>query len=624
MLKDFDYVVEATGLDSPSQNGGAEIYNNTLAVKVRTLLYGSGLPAKFWLTALLHSVYLNNRLVHSATNKTPDEGWHSRWPNVAYLKTFGLRVCVKVSGTRHCKLDHHDFTGIFLGYTATDQNIMYLDLTSGIIKSCHHAIFDEAWYLQPHHPPAAQLLYHLSIESDTEYVSLDGPLHPTPTGTVKPITVAWPPTSIIPPSKLKCSWDTPPFALYAPLLLQITDDPNILAAKAAWTQLPPPPKLSGKDLAAEVVCQYLIGPWDMEMIYMSADPYGCLFEASLDLHKCDLQTHWTAGLQFITKHGRLVLAAMDPGTPGAKIDKWRTQLCGAWLVLINSTPVHTVANAQAAFALFSDVTAMDCTLVFSHPEISPDISNRGVPIMSKDDFLQFTYDQLNNHIDLLNSGLTLRCTCCYNIILSGDVRQYTTQVMRLTPGRLLQQTDWEDWQHLEYLQLNQYSNHGCFGEPTAVNMEDAVFHLVWTYNIKALDSRKKACCVCDGSSRSGLVKVLDKVYANCVDQTSSQLFYAVAAAKNLLVFGSDVCNAFAKAPPPKQGFYILPDRAFHEWWEHHKGRATIPPGHVIPVLSAMQGHPESPRLWEKTCRRHPARPRTHTDSPQTLSLFRCY
>ncbi len=335
------------------------------------------------------------------------------------------------------------------------------------------------------------------------------------------------------------------------------------------------------------------------MIYMSADPYGCLFKASLNLRKCNLQTHRTAGLRFITKHGRLVLAAMDPGTPGAKIDKWHTQLRDAWLVLINGTPVHTVADAQAAFASFCDATAMDCTLVFSHPEISPDISNRGVPIMSKDSFSQFTHNQLNNRIDLLNSGPTLRRIRCYNIVLSGNVQQYTTRVMRLTRGRLLQQTDWEDWQHLEYLQLNQYSNQGCFGEFTTVNKEDAVFHLVWTYNIKALDGRKKACCVCDGSSRSGLVKVLDKVYANCVNQTSSQLFYAVAAAKNLLVFGSDFCNAFAEAPPPKQGFYIRPDRAFHEWWEHHKGRAPIPPGHVIPVLSAMQGHPKSPCLWEK-------------------------
>ena len=95
-----------------------------------------------------------------------------------------------------------------------------------------------------------------------------------------------------------------------------------------------------------------------------------------------------------------------------------------------------------------------------------------------------------------------------------------------------------------------------FGAPVAVKEDDAIFHLVWTYAIKALDRRKKARCVCNGSTCSGSVQVLDKTYANCVNQTSSSLFYAIAATKNLLIFGSDVSNAFAEAPPPKQGFYV--------------------------------------------------------------------
>ena len=99
MLSEFGYVVEPTGADSPSQNGGAKIYNITLAVKVRTLLYGSSLSAKFWSAALLHAVYLHNRLVHSATNKTPYEGWYGRKPDVTHLKTFGSRVCVKRTGS---------------------------------------------------------------------------------------------------------------------------------------------------------------------------------------------------------------------------------------------------------------------------------------------------------------------------------------------------------------------------------------------------------------------------------------------------------------------------------------------------------------------------------------------
>jgi hypothetical protein len=32
---------------------------------------------------------------------------------------------------------------------------------------------------------------------------------------------------------------------------------------------------------------------------------------------------------------------------------------------------------------------------------------------------------------------------------------------------------------------------------------------------------------------------------------------------------------------------------------NHKKRSPIKPGEVIPILSAMQDHPESPQLWEK-------------------------
>jgi hypothetical protein len=84
-----------------------------------------------------------------------------------------------------------------------------------------------------------------------------------------------------------------------------------------------------------------------------------------------------------------------------------------------------------------------------------------------------------------------------------------------------------------------------------------------------------------------------------VDQTGARIFYSVSAAENLLIFGADVSNAFAEAPPPKQGFYIIPDKAFLDWWVNHKKRPPIPHGYVIPILSSMQGHPELPRLWEK-------------------------
>ena len=41
------------------------------------------------------------------------------------------------------------------------------------------------------------------------------------------------------------------------------------------------------------------------------------------------------------------------------------------------------------------------------------------------------------------------------------------------------------------------------------------------------------------------------------------------------------------------------DAQFHQWWEEELGNKPIPDGHVIPILKALQGHPELPRLWDK-------------------------
>jgi hypothetical protein len=153
---------------------------------------------------------------------------------------------------------------------------------------------------------------------------------------------------------------------------------------------------------------------------------------------------------------------------------------------------------------------------------------------------------------------------------------------------LIKSSDWDEWQKSKWLQLDQYYNQGMFGAP--MQDKSKVFNLVWTYIIKDLNKRKKARMACDGSTRGGKVRVFDFTHANCIDHMASQLFYGILAAENLLVFGADVSNAFSEAPPPKQGFYIQPGRAFEEWWTA-QGFTPLEPG--------QQGHPESSRLWEK-------------------------
>jgi hypothetical protein len=123
LLHEFGYDLEPMGADSSSKNGAVKVYNGHLAIKVQMLLYMSNLPPKFWLAVLLHTVYLHNRLVHSVTHKTPFKGHFGIKPDLSYLKPFGTQVCMKQTGKCRSKLDHHDLTGIFLGYSRTDQNI---------------------------------------------------------------------------------------------------------------------------------------------------------------------------------------------------------------------------------------------------------------------------------------------------------------------------------------------------------------------------------------------------------------------------------------------------------------------------------------------------------------------
>jgi hypothetical protein len=112
------------------------------------------------------------------------------------------------------------------------------------------------------------------------------------------------------------SWKTPPLSLHTPLPLGIMDAPHTVGAKAARMHSQGD-QHSKKQIAANIVLEYLIGASDMAMIYVSPDPYSTAFEEELDLRKFDINTHHIAGLCFFEKNNQILLASMAPSTPGA-------------------------------------------------------------------------------------------------------------------------------------------------------------------------------------------------------------------------------------------------------------------------------------------------------------------
>ena len=566
------YVLETTGADSPSQNGAVERWNKTLGNTTRVLLYGAGLEAKYWSAALLHAVYLHNRRVHKATNITPFEAYFGLKPNLRNLKLFGSKVCVRRTGTRQAKLDEHAFDGIFLGYAATEQNIRYLDLHSGVVKRSHHAIFDEAWYSSSKRPPAARFLYELGLRNETLLTDMQEQASTRTDPMADP---------------------TPDQLPFTPLLRR----PAVHAVQDARRT----------SEAHSIIEEYGIGAGDMAMVYISTDPFGVEFDETLNIGKLDTTKTPTAGLLFTVQDDRLILSGMSTKSPGDRHRCWRSRLKGAWLISVAGNSVSTRDDVVNVFAQLERSKAKECKLLFAHPEkVFRGAIDDGIPIIAM--------DQLNNRhlmrpavhslhqLDPLSPPVTIPRNRQYQIERDdeddNDVFNLTTRVNKLTRRKLVDTDEWSEWQQSEWLQLDQYEEQHMFGRPVPNPGREKVFDLVWTYVEKVLDKRKKARCTMDGSARNGNVRVLDHTYANCVEQTGSRLFYAASAIENLVIFGADASNAFGEAPPPKQGAFIRPDKAFREWWWARKGE-RIPEGYVIPVLRAMQGHPESPRLWER-------------------------
>jgi len=295
------YIVEPTGADSLSQNGRAEIWNHVLGDTVRILLYSSSMPAQYWSAAILHAVYLHNQRCHRTTLRTPFESWTGIKPDLRHLKVFGSRVCVRRTGRRRAKLDRHDFQGIFLGYTASDKNIRYLDLNTGLVKTSHHAVFDEAWYTHSQRPPAAEFLYNLGLNQDTK---------PTPGVLYHPLFAGTPHTlTDKPPSFLKKS-----IAASIPIP---EDDSN--SSKRAFAAAAA--KVDRTAVYHTVLSEFNIGKKDMAMVYLSPNPYHEAFEEQLGLKRFSSDKHPTAGICLTHYDGRMLLAEMSPSTPASKIPR---------------------------------------------------------------------------------------------------------------------------------------------------------------------------------------------------------------------------------------------------------------------------------------------------------------
>ena len=508
---------------------------------VRCLLYSSRLPVIFWADAYVYANYIYDRLYHTAIGKTPYEAWTGNQPSLHHIRAFGAHVLVKRGGHRPTKADPHFYDGYFLRFAATSKNIIYWDPITKREKLARHCVVDEFHFGSEYsaRPPGATHVLQTLL--------------PTLAG-----TTCRPPSSATPNMVEEISPHTVP--MQTDIMTQdqrCTQLPTATIAMHSTAAVPPFADWSHAQQILEEIAHLQIS----ETIYTTPThitlPMNRL--PTLGLHLIDdAQLHHP------------VLHSCQEGTAASRIPRWRSTIRHS---LLYSIQQHKIATRQDAIDCIQKLRTSlppptHLQLVFVQLDTTC-IDNTGVP--------QLHFDQLH-HIHAIRTNTP-------------------SPIPHLTRRRILQLPDFPAWQASEYAQHDKYKSQGMFGDPMVRPHGAIVLPFVWTYLYK--DGKPKARATCNGGARYGKAVTLAETYANCVEQPACRLFWSLAACHGLIVLGADAGNAFAEAPPPDQPFYMLIDEQYRAWWTLHMHRPPIPPGHVLPVNHALQGHPEAPRLWEK-------------------------
>lgn len=157
----------------PQLNGVSERMIRTITEKARTMLNGTKLDKCFWGEAVLTATYLINRTPSNALcdkKKTPFEMWHSRKPNLKYLKVFGSTVYMH-NKTRKRKFDDKSIKCILVGYETNGFKLWVLEDNKFVVA--RDVVVDEGNMISPEileieHPESDWVIQNDSMDQQDE------------------------------------------------------------------------------------------------------------------------------------------------------------------------------------------------------------------------------------------------------------------------------------------------------------------------------------------------------------------------------------------------------------------------------------------------------------------------
>ena len=316
-------------------------------------------------------------------------------------------------------------------------------------------------------------------------------------------------------------------------------------------------------------------------------------------------------------NGRVFLEDINKNSSASKLfsshKATRNKIRGAFIVSINGTQVF---NKSSAITLLADlhsqgIKTFDIQFAPEHKMSSQqqwkqlDEFNLFAPDPTTENTAQIDLNAIRA-IASIRTGQPIpehiisdeMIRLSINALGSNTTTPAEEALGNFTRRKLKKLDNWDDWLQAERKQLDQFHDLEMFGDPTPLPHKAILLRPHWNYVIRKSGERRSRNC-CDGSKRAApLLHAIASTYSSCVEQPIQRLFFALTALLNYKLYAGDAKDAYAHSPPPETPTYVALDSPFVDWYKWKFGK-SIDPNHVLPVQHALQGHPESGRLWEE-------------------------
>jgi len=143
-------------VETPQQNGRVERKHQHILNVGRALLFQSKLPPSFWSYAILHVVFLINRVsTPLLNNHSPYFILYNQLPDINLFNIFGCLCYASTLHNHRTKLQSRAKKTIFLGYKSGYKGFVLFDIHSREIFISRHVSFHENVLPYPQNPSSA-------------------------------------------------------------------------------------------------------------------------------------------------------------------------------------------------------------------------------------------------------------------------------------------------------------------------------------------------------------------------------------------------------------------------------------------------------------------------------------